>query len=145
MGLQRVIHNWATSLSCPRIVGINLLLISLWNYPAHKKQTTPYFGLPRYAGGKEPACHCRLNIRHAGSFPGSGRSAGEGNGNPLQYSCLENPMDTGAWRATVHRISQSWTRLRWLSTTRLYFRSTLTFWDTPFGGAHLRLWSVYLL
>ena len=42
-----------------------------------------------------------------GLIPGSGRSAGEGNGNPLQYSCLENPMDGGAWWATVHGVSKS--------------------------------------
>ena len=42
----------------------------------------------------------------AGSFPGWGRAPGEGNGNPLQYSCLENPMDGGAWRATVHGVSK---------------------------------------
>ena len=47
-----------------------------------------------------------------GSIPGSGRSPGEGNGNPLQYSCLENPMDRGAWWATVHRVAKSWTQLR---------------------------------
>ena len=47
-----------------------------------------------------------------GSNPGSGRSPGEGNGNPLQYSCLENPMDGGAWWATVHGVTKSWTRLR---------------------------------
>ena len=41
------------------------------------------------------------------SAPGLGRSPGEGNGNPLQYSCLGNPMDTGAWRATVHRVKKS--------------------------------------
>ena len=46
-----------------------------------------------------------------GSIPGLGRSPGEGNGNPLQYSCLENPMDGGAWWATVHRVAKSWTRL----------------------------------
>ena len=45
------------------------------------------------------------------SNPGLGRSPGEGNGNPLQYSCLENPMDGGAWRATVHGVAKSWTRL----------------------------------
>ena len=45
-------------------------------------------------------------IRDAGLFPGSGRSPGEGNGNPLQYSCLENSMDRGAWRATVHRVAK---------------------------------------
>ena len=42
-----------------------------------------------------------------GSIPGSGRSPGEGNGNPPQYSCLENPMDGGAWLATVHRVAES--------------------------------------
>ena len=49
-------------------------------------------------------------IRETGSIPGSGRSPGGGNGNPLQYSCLENPMDSGAWRATVHRFAkiQAW-------------------------------------
>ena len=46
-----------------------------------------------------------------GSIPGSGRSPGEGNGNPLQYSCLENPMDRGAWWATVHGVTKSQTQL----------------------------------
>ena len=44
---------------------------------------------------------------HVGSIPGSGRSPGEGNGNPLQYSCLGNPMDRGAWCATVHELQKS--------------------------------------
>ena len=48
-------------------------------------------------------------IRDLGLIPGPGRSPGEGNGNPLQYSCLENPMDKGAWRATVQRVTKSWT------------------------------------
>ena len=43
----------------------------------------------------------------AGSIPGSGRSTGEGNANPLQYSCLGDPMDRGAWQATVHGVAQS--------------------------------------
>ena len=50
-----------------------------------------------------------------GSVPGSGRSPGEGNGNPLHYFCLENPMDRGDWWATVHRVTQSWTRPKLLS------------------------------
>ena len=45
------------------------------------------------------------DIRDAGSIPGSGRSPGEGNDSPLQYSCLENPTDRGAWRATVHSVT----------------------------------------
>ena len=44
-------------------------------------------------------------------IPGSGRSPGEENDNPLQYSCLDNPMDRGAWRAAVHGVAKSWTRL----------------------------------
>ena len=50
--------------------------------------------------GKESAC----NTGDSGSIPGSGRSPGEGNGNPLQYSCLENPMNRGAWQAIVHGV-----------------------------------------
>ena len=51
------------------------------------------------------------NAGDLGSTPGSGRSPREGNGNPLQYSCLENPMDGGAWLATVHGAAKSRTRL----------------------------------
>ena len=51
------------------------------------------------------------NARYAGSVPGSGRPSGGGNGNQLQYSCLENPMDRGVPRATVHGIAESWTQL----------------------------------
>ena len=50
-------------------------------------------------------------IRNIGSIPGLGRFLGGGHGNPLQNSCLENPMDRGAWRATVHRITKSWTEV----------------------------------
>ena len=49
------------------------------------------------------------DIRDVGLIPGLGRSPGEGHGNPLHYSCLENPMDRGAWWATVHRVAKSWT------------------------------------
>ena len=61
-----------------------------------------------------------------GWIPESGRLPGEGNGNPLQYSCLENPMDRGAWKATAHRVAKSWTWLKWLSMHKenenLYFQ-----------------------
>ena len=56
--------------------------------------------------------------------PGSGRSPGEGNGNPLQYSCLENPMDGGAWWATVHGVTKSRTRLS--DFTSLLFHVIMT-------------------
>ena len=58
---------------------------------------------PGGSDGKESA----YNAGDQGSIPGSGRSPGEGNGNPLQYSCLENPMDGGGWQATVHGIAKS--------------------------------------
>ena len=57
---------------------------------------------------KESTC----SAGDGGSIPGSGRPPGEGNGNPLQYSCLENPMDRGAWWATVHGVAKTWTGLR---------------------------------
>ena len=57
---------------------------------------------PGGSEGKASVC----NAGDLGSIPGSGRSPGEGSGNPLQYSCLENPMDREAWRATVHRATK---------------------------------------
>ena len=58
-------------------------------------------GLPKWLTVKEPACQCKkLKL---------GRSLGEGNGNPLQYSCLGNPMDRGAWWAIVHGVAKNWT------------------------------------
>ena len=62
--------------------------------------------------GKESACNAGV----LGSIPGMGRSPGEGNSYPLQYSCQENPMDRGAWWATVHRVSKNQTQLRQFST-----------------------------
>ena len=52
------------------------------------------------------------DIGDMGSISGLGRSPGGGHGNPLQYSCLENPMDRGTWWATVHKVAKNWTRLR---------------------------------
>ena len=59
------------------------------------------------------------NAGDPGSIPGLGRSPGEGNGNPLQYSCLENPMDGGAWQATVHGVAKNQTRLSYFTFTFL--------------------------
>ena len=77
--------------------------------PLHKETSpvrfgvhpTAAWGLPPWLSGKELVCNAR-DAGDADSIPGSGRSPGEGNGNPLEYSCLENPMDKEAWRATVH-------------------------------------------
>ena len=77
-----------------------------------------YNGLPGGSEGKESAC----NAGDPGQIPRWGRPPGEGNGNPLQYSCLETPVDRGAWRAAVHRVAQSWTRLKQLnSSTHIYY------------------------
>ena len=62
------------------------------------------WGFPGGASGKEDDAG---DTRDVGSSPGSGRSPGEGHGNPLQYSCLENPMNRGAWWATVHGVAKS--------------------------------------
>ena len=62
-------------------------------------------GFPGGSDGKEPVC----SAEDPGSIPGSGIFPGERKGNPLQYSCLGNPMDRGAWQATVHRVTKSWT------------------------------------
>ena len=80
MGLQRVWHDWGTSLS------------------------------PDSSVSKESACGA-ADRGDTGLIPRSGRSPGEGNGNPLQYTCLENPMDRGAWLATVHGVAESRTQL----------------------------------
>ena len=68
--------------------------------------TFKYFGFSSFPVVKNPPA----NAGDVGSIPGSERSP-EGKGNPLQYSCLENPIDRGAWRAIVHGVAKSWTRL----------------------------------
>ena len=74
----------------------------------HLEQLTYYFlDFPAGSDGKAPV----YNAGDQGSIPGSGRSPGERNGNPLQYYCLENPMGRGAWRATVHGVAKSRTQL----------------------------------
>ena len=69
-------------------------------------------GLSRWHSGKESAWQCR---RHR-LISGSGRCPRGGNGNPFQYSCLESPMDRGAWQVTVHEVAKSQTQLKWRST-----------------------------
>ena len=84
---------------------------------AHTYVHTHTHTLPRWSNGKESTCvHTHTHTVNppasagdTGLIPGSERSPGEGNGNPLQYSCLESPMDRGAWRATVLVVAKSWT------------------------------------
>ena len=67
-------------------------------------------GFPGGVSGKNPPG--RVDVRDMVLIPGWGRSLGEGNDNPLQYSFLENPMDRGAWWAMVYQVTRSWTRLK---------------------------------
>ena len=76
------------------------------------------FGLPWWLSSKESAC----SAGDPGSIPGSGRSPGVGNSNPLQYSCLENSMDRGAWWATVHGFSKELDRTEQLTLSLLDFK-----------------------
>ena len=69
-----------------------------------------YGGFPDGSVVKNPPGNAG-DTRIAGSNPGSGRSPGGRHGDPLQYSCLENPMDRGAWQAATHRVAKSWTGL----------------------------------
>ena len=75
---------------------------------------------PGDSSGKEPAWQCRTQ-GDSGSIPELGRSPGGGHGNPLHYSCLEDPMDKGTWQATVHRVTQSQTQPRQLGTRTCLF------------------------
>ena len=69
------------------------------------------WGFPGGTSSKEPACQCGRCKRCLGLVPRWGRFPGGGHGNPLQYSCLENPVDRGVWRATVRRVAKSQTQL----------------------------------
>ena len=97
-----------------------LLLLGLWIsinvkcIPKSRSQflKVVYLSFPGDSDGKELAC----NAGDLGSMPGSGRSPGEGNGCPFQYSCLENSMNREAWQAIVHGVTNNWTQLKQLST-----------------------------
>ena len=91
MGLHRVGHDWSNSAAAAAAW-------ALWGFSGGT-------GTPANAG----------DTREAGLILGLGRSLGGGHGNPLQYSCLENPMDRGAWPTIVHRVAKSQTQLKWLS------------------------------
>ena len=72
-----------------------------------------------FPGGSEVKASAS-NAGDPGLIPGSGRSPREGNGNPLQYSCLENPMDRGAWQATVHGVTKSQAQLSDFTSLHIY-------------------------
>ena len=94
----------------------------LGSIPVLGRSTGEGIGYPRHYSWASPVAQLVKNppvnagdIRNAGSIPRSGRLPGGGQGNPFQYSCLENPVDRGAWRAIVHRVTKSQTQLKQLS------------------------------
>ena len=102
-------------------------------------QNRQFFGAqPSLWSNSHKSVH--LQCRRRSFIPESGRSPGEENGNPLQYSCLENPMDRGAWEAAVHGVAKSRTWLSNLNFPFLSFNLSMTdfqwcrnFWDDPAG------------
>ena len=107
---------WAQQLCVWQLV----LLLTIWKTIGSYLQNV--WGFPGGAGGKEPACKCRRHKRR-GFHPWVRKIRGGGHDNPLQYSCLEDPMDRGAWGATVHGIGKSQTRPKQLSThTHMFFK-----------------------
>ena len=80
------------------------------------------------------------DTRDVASIPGLGRFPGEGNGNPFQYSCLGNPMDREAWRATVHGVTES-DKIEWLSTHTCSLKFCLCLWWDPHLSFLGSLWS----
>ena len=105
--------------------------------------------LPGWSSSKESSCSAG-DAGGTGSIPGSGRSPEEGDGNPLQDSCLENPMDRGAWWAMVHEVTKSWTRLSDFTFT-FHFRalekamathSRTLAWKIPWTMEHCRIRSM---
>ena len=100
---------WASPWVCKELETTEQLALPL-SFDA-SKVTLVVKNLPANAG----------DLRDMGSIPGSGRSPGGGHGNTLQCSCLENPMDRGAWQASVHRVTQSQTGLKWLISSRFSY------------------------
>ena len=102
VGEMAIFHSslWSSSVALYVCTTTSYPLIYLWTFRLFPCLD---WGFPGGSDGKESAC----DAGNVGSIPGSGRSPGEGNGNPLQYSCLENSVDRGAWQPTVHGITES--------------------------------------
>ena len=102
-------------------------------------------GLPGGANDKQLVCQWRLAVTDAGLILGLGKSPGGGHGNPLQYSCLENPMDRGDWQAAVHRVTQSWAWLKQLNTHALPLKvRTLRTWTLVYISCYMLLPVIYM-
>ena len=103
--------------------------------------TDCHWGFPGGAGGKEPTCQCRRSKRHGFDLL-VGKMPRRGEWHPLQYSCLENRMDRGAWWAIAHRVTQSRTWLRWLSMQKLWHSASCSLFLFLFVLFHLSVFSL---
>ena len=102
---------------------------TVWNKINHNlNHSSLIFSFPGGANGEEPTCQCR-RLKRRGFSPWTGRSLGGGHGEPLQYSCQENPVDRGAGQAIVHRVAKSQTQLKELSM------HTYRYWSFPGSSA----------
>ena len=112
--IQRPLSSWTQFTSNHLADGSSQESFLSISWSIHKTSdkfpTLSHLGLPKWRSGKESPWQCRRWNR-CGVNPGLGRSSGVGNGNQLQYSCLENSMDRGAWQATVHGVEKSRTWL----------------------------------
>ena len=99
---------------CQVLLRVLLTCFSWSSEPVSDVRGKRKLGFPGGASKKKPTCWCRRHKR-PGPIPGSGRSPGGGHGTPLQYSCLQNHMDRGAWWVTVDRVPKSQTQLKRLS------------------------------
>ena len=100
-GVLRRGHLWALIV----MVGVSPFESGLGLCPGQQRGQESQGVFPDGSDSKESAC----NSGELGLIPGLGRFPGEGNDNPLQYSCLDNPMDRGAWQVTVHKVAKNWT------------------------------------
>ena len=104
-------------------------------------------GFPGGASGREPTCQCRTH-RDLGSIPGSGRSPGGGHGDPLQYFCLENPLDRGFWQAilestVLQRVGHDWSDLARMRVPVVYYHDNVET-QTHTHTHQLKTKSIYL-
>ena len=114
-GARRALFSWFLSFPGEAQADPGLPLLSLLTLKGQIQNFNPQ-GTSQVALVVKSLPAKAWDIEDMGLILGSGRSPGGGHGNPLQYSCLENPMDRGAWRARVHRVAQSQTQLKWFSS-----------------------------
>ena len=131
MGSHRVGHDWSDLAAAAAALCVCVCMYMCTYMCVFSRYNTVLYlqtEFPWWLRGKELACQCR---RCKFIVPGSGRPPGEGNGSPLQYSCLENPTDREAWHATVHRVAKSWP---WLSDRAHIFTDVERWHDKLFKG-----------